>query len=296
VSRESEPFSRRQRYRPEPDITIRDVAPGWLRYQVLQIACDVGVTTSRIVRVVRRVLLATPDPYSDSTWDETVEHLRTCEWYKVYDVAEGLYSELAHPYVTDAAVQYESELNAVLRDGGVGWHMIVGRFVVGGSEPFEAAMREASDTLARHARPTASRELQEALLDLSRRPEPDLSGAVHHATNALECVARDVSGDAGATLGKVISQHAQALGIVPPLNQALVKLWGYASEQGRHLREGRDPGFEEVELVVTIAAAVSTYLSKKSHYLSEASEGRSHGPQRDPCFGMRSRSSDGGGA
>ena len=81
---------------------------------------------------------------------------------------------------------------------------------------------------------------------------------------ALECVARDVAGKSKATLGEVINQHAANIGIRAPLDQALHKLWGYASQEGRHLREGREPEFEEAELVVSIAGAVSVYLSKKA--------------------------------
>jgi len=41
------------------------------------------------------------------------------------------------------------------------------------------------------------------------------------------------------------------------------KAWGYASERGRYLREGREPEPEEVELIVGLASIVATYLSKK---------------------------------
>ena len=82
---------------------------------------------------------------------------------------------------------------------------------------------------------------------------------------ALECVTRDLLGESSvATLGHLLKRQDQTLGIVPPLDQALIKLWGYASERGRHLLEGREPGFEEAELVVVVAAAASVYLSKRA--------------------------------
>jgi len=73
---------------------------------------------------------------------------------------------------------------------------------------------------------------------------------------ALECVVRDVTGQPSKTLGQLISD----LTMPKPMDTALEKLWGFASEQGRHIREGREPRFEEAELVVMIASAVSTYL------------------------------------
>jgi len=72
---------------------------------------------------------------------------------------------------------------------------------------------------------------------------------------ALECVAREVDGSTD-TLGQIIKR----LPLPPPLDGALHRLWGFASEQGRHIQEGGEPRFEEAELVVTVAASVGVYL------------------------------------
>ena len=69
--------------------------------------------------------------------------------------------------------------------------------------------------------------------------------------------------------GEEFSAHHMRLkercpGTIPrPLDAAVEKAWGYASERGRHLKEGNAPTHEEVELVVGIAATVATYLSRK---------------------------------
>jgi len=108
---------------------------------------------------------------------------------------------------------------------------------------------------------TTQNEIHQALSDLSRRPQPDLTGAIQHALVALECIARDVCGDPKATLGNILKRYPN---LVPqPLDTAVEKAWGYASEHGRHLREGREPSLEEAELLVGIASVVATYLSKK---------------------------------
>ena len=101
----------------------------------------------------------------------------------------------------------------------------------------------------------------EEALALSRRPEPDLRGAVYHAMGSLECLARAITGDPKATLGEILKKHPD---LVPrPLNEALSKMWGYASNEARHIKEGREPKREEAELLVGLAAMVATYLSKK---------------------------------
>ena len=45
---------------------------------------------------------------------------------------------------------------------------------------------------------------------------------------------------------------------------AVDKLWGFASENGRHVQEGQPAQFEEAELVVGVAGALSVYLMRKS--------------------------------
>ncbi|HEX3008098.1 MAG TPA: hypothetical protein VHO90_10830 [Bacteroidales bacterium] len=52
--------------------------------------------------------------------------------------------------------------------------------------------------------------------------------------------------------------------VIPsPLDQAVTKIWGFTSEQGRHLKEGQNPSCLEAELVVEVTSAITTYLGKK---------------------------------
>jgi hypothetical protein len=63
-----------------------------------------------------------------------------------------------------------------------------------------------------------ARKPSKRLQDLSRRPQPDLAGAVYHAMGGmLECRARDVTGDPRATVGEVLKRNP---GLLPkPLDQ-----------------------------------------------------------------------------
>ena len=45
-----------------------------------------------------------------------------------------------------------------------------------------------------------------------------------------------------------------------PMGEAVSKLYGFASEKGRHIKEGGEPAQKEAEFVVGIAATVATYL------------------------------------
>jgi hypothetical protein len=144
---------------------------------------------------------------------------------------------------------------------GIGWQLVNGEITTRGREAFEATIKMAKTTLKESGRLTAAKEIHEALHALSRRPQPDLRGDVCHAMGSLECVARDITGDHKATLGQILKKHP---GLVPnPLDEALHKVWGYASNEARHVQEGREPEREEVELLVGLAGTVATYLGKK---------------------------------
>jgi hypothetical protein len=146
-------------------------------------------------------------------------------------------------------------------DEGIGWQLTTGQILTRGPEAFETMVTEAASALETSKRPTAAGHLHEALLDLSRRPEPDLPGAAYHAMGSLECVARDLVGDPKATLGEILKRHP---GLLPkPLDTALSQVWGYASNEARHVLEGRGISREEAELLVGLSATVSTYLFRK---------------------------------
>jgi hypothetical protein len=161
-------------------------------------------------------------------------------------------------------VQFAEAINSFFEEEGIGWQLVNGQITTRGTEAFEAVVSEATKALQASERSTAANHLHEALQDLSRRPKPDLAGAVYHAMGALECLARDVTEDPKATLGEVLKRNP---GLLPrPLDAALSQVWGYASNEARHVEEGREPGRDEAELVVGLCAAVSTYLTRKHNH------------------------------
>ena len=87
-----------------------------------------------------------------------------------------------------------------------------------------------------------------------------MTGAIQHAMSALECTAREVTGKRNLTLGRLVPR----LDLTPPLDGAVDKLWGYASERARHIREGQCVTTEEAELVVTLACSLCTFLVRRS--------------------------------
>lgn len=259
-----ERFSDRLGYRgAEQAITIREDSPEGLRIAVPLIGQDAGLSPTAMRRIICSTLLVRPEPgnWSDypNVWDEVNALIENCPWYKVYDIIEKFHAAIAQSD-PERATAFQDRLNQFLRENGIGWQMTEGQVVYRGSEAFTGMTREAAKALTETGRSAAAREIHEALADISRRPSPDVTGAIQHSIAALECTARDVTGEPKLTLGRLTSR----LDLTPPLDAAVEKLWGYASEQARHIREGQKVSSEEAELVVSVACSVCTFLAKRT--------------------------------
>lgn len=149
----------------------------------------------------------------------------------------------------------------IFLENGIGWKLEEGLIVFRGDEFFETTLKKAEEVLEQAKTLTAKQEIKEAINDLSRKPEPDVTGAIQHSLACLECISREVANDRKSTLGELIKKHRAI--VPPPLDQVIEKMWGFSSEQGRHLQEGKPPDFEEAELLVGLSASLSTYLAKK---------------------------------
>jgi hypothetical protein len=262
-----EKFSSRQGFEPQDvEIRIRHDAPEELRAVIVDIAYESGLNPHPLRDIVCRVLRVREDPNNWSAPNVDLEvrgHLESCEWYEVYDLIEAIHDSLGRSKDDGTRPEhFEREINKYFWKRGIGWQLKNGVVEVRGSESFESIVAKAREVLAESGRETAQREIHEALKDMSRRPEPDRTGALQHAFAAVECVARDISGESKLTLGQVLKKCP---GLIPkPLDMAIEKMWGFASDQGRHLLEGKDPGEAEVEFAVVVAAAIATYLVRKN--------------------------------
>jgi hypothetical protein len=269
------PFSRRHGYSGQvQEITIREDAPESLRFFVLSLAERLGLTPSPFRDITCFVLEERPDPSNWSPypniWGEVEGHVYNCEWFQVYDIIEEIWAyfqkRYEETYEDPKAPEFENELNDFFVRKGIGWKLEKGAVVTRGAEAFEETVREAQTTLEAGGRPTAAKHIHEALQALSKRPEADLPGAVYHALGCLECVARDVTGLENETLGQILKKHPN---MVPsPLNEVLPKIWGYASNEARHVVEGREIAREEAELLVGLASTTASYVSKKFDTMS----------------------------
>lgn len=159
---------------------------------------------------------------------------------------------------------FSDSINEYFLIHGIGWKFCEGSIEYRGDDIFENDLKLAQTTLKERHFDDSKREIAEAVRDMSRKPnpDPDVTGSIQHSIAALECVSRKISGDEKDTLGDVIKKHPNL--VPPPLNEAISKIWGFSSEQGRHLREGRPQKIEEAELLVHLSASVCLYMLKKN--------------------------------
>lgn len=258
----SKPFSARQNYQPEDKpITIREDAPRELREAILILAKDLEMSLHDMLDVICDVLLVSPDPQNwmpSYAKEEVNDRMNKAPWYKVYDIAESYYAKFVSDN-SEAAIEFERRLNDFFLEEGIGWELRNGKIIYRGSEVFAYSTHNIPQALKKVGFQLAANEMREALSDISRHPNPDITGAIQHAMAALETTAREVAGDRKQRLGQLSSR----LNLPSPLDEVIKKLWGYASNRGRHIREGQNIDYAEAELVVTIAGSLCGFFAQR---------------------------------
>jgi len=248
----------------EAPITIRGDAPFEFRGVFVDLAYDYGFTPKMLRELVCHELRKRPDSQNwgdDYVDQETRGLVDQCEWPKVYDLLELVAEAIFGLRGDYAPGGFPVEINRVFLAQGIGWQLDVNHQVVfRGPEGLESILSTAPKAASNHGHNTAANELHEALRDMSRRPNPDVTGAIQHAIASLECVAREVSGSK-ETLGAWLTNHRDAF--PKPLGEYVGKIWGFASERGRHLTEDGAASIEEAELVLGLSAVLGSYLAKK---------------------------------
>jgi hypothetical protein len=272
------PFHRRQHYASSKAITIREDAPTNLRYFVPKTARNLGCGPHAQREIVCDVLNTPPDPNNwtvdPNVWGEVRELISGCDWFYVYTIVEDIYEwftnadefdpapdELADDVPADRAEAFESQINSFFEEQGIGWQLKSGEIMTRGDEAFEGTVMASITVLKKDKKPTAAGHLQNAISALSTRPTPNTSGAVAHATSAVECVLGEITGES-TTLGEYLNKHPELFH--PALKKGLHGIYGYASDQGaRHGKEGTEPSREDAEFAVAVCAAVCTLLTRK---------------------------------
>lgn len=253
-------FSDRHGFGPEHiPIRYRNDAPHVLRDAVYSFAEQAG---AKQLALAQFIVDKFPTPYPSAGIPliaRAVDALSKCQWNLVYDTAQDIWFWLREqkPDGKIAAMKYQKSLNALFWREGIGWQMEGGRINARVDDAGESAVHTALKLLKEAGLVTSAAELGKAREDISRRPAPDITGAIQHLGAAMECCMRDVCGD-NATMGDLLKRYPNRF--PQAIKPAVTSIWGYASEMGRHLREGREPGMAEAVFALEMTAAAINYL------------------------------------
>lgn len=259
-------FSKRHGFNEihEAPITVRNDAPYEFRGILVDLAYEFGFKPKTLRELVCRQLRTRADPNNSTEYPYVDSEVRglidDCPWFKVYDILEEVATQVHRLSRQNPPEEFQTEINEVFMMHGIGWKLVDDVVTYRGSEGIDKILADAVATETTQGHRTAANELHEAIRDMSRRPNADPTGAIQHAIASLECVAREVTGSK-ETLGKWLRVHPDAF--PKPLGEYVEKIWGFASERGRHLVESGEPSMDEAELVLGLSATLGSYLSKK---------------------------------
>lgn len=260
-------FSKRHGFEPRPAKLTRegnsDALQSFVLRHLSQSAHGSEIHTVR--ELVSKTLNYVPNPGNQmiaDIWGEIEHAVRRCPWFMLYNLIEELYRLRGNW----GQKEFTDEVNSFFEDENFGWQLravplddfggvlTAPEIVIRGDEAFEETVARGVNCLRESGMTNATTELHEAIADLSRRPGPDLTGAVHHSIAALECATAESCGEPGKTLGEIVKRNPAKF--PAPLGEAVSKLYGFASDRGRHVSEGRAPTVAQAEFVVRMSAAL----------------------------------------
>lgn len=253
-------FSERNQINIVPvEISIRFDAPPELRAWLLPLVKRLNFSIASFREIISQTSFLSLD---SNQWSENLfmeseikELLDKCQWNYIYDIIEETYTQLP----TNKKEEFASNINKFFISNGYGWKLDKGLILSRGDDAFEQSINSAINCIEQ-SNPDAHSEIRKALVDISKRPESDVTGAVQHSMAALECLCRDYFDDSKRNLGDLIKIYRDR--IPKPLDDAMAKFFGFASQHGRHIEEGNMPSFEDAELTVHLCASLIVYFKK----------------------------------
>jgi AbiJ N-terminal domain 4 len=288
-------FSERHNFAQPKCIRYRDELPPELRLPIIDLAAR-WVNSNALLKMVAAVLdpygiepktqsrklfdgsRQTLPPAGDAPLDATRKAITECSWPRVYDIVEFIYHFFKQqdgpedePPASrglrhirnggELAPLFEIAINRYFVHAEIGWQLRNGSVSTRGNDVFESTISNSVSVLEQDQKPTAARHIQLAIGALSSRPKPDTSGAVAHATSAVECVLGEITTGKKRVLSDYLQENPGLFH--PALKEGLGKIYAYASDVARHGKEGTEPAREDAEFAVATCAAVCTLLTRK---------------------------------
>ena len=199
--------------------------------------------------------------YGKSSYDIIRDFFFEAEWWVVYDFIEFLIK--ASP-VAVWADRLKETVNRFLEDENAAYR-IVGNEIVEITDEQEI---EAVESTLDHATKSVREHLSRSLELLSDHKNPDYRNSIKESILAVESACKSIAALPKATLGDCIKVLKTRGSIHPAFEQALLKLYGYANDEGgiRHAltEESVTPTYADAKFMLVAVSAFTSFLWTKA--------------------------------
>ena len=165
-------------------------------------------------------------------------------------------------YEIPSPTRFVEEINQVLQEEQSGY-CLIGDTVT----PIHAQVERQEVEAALDSPDPVAVHIERALELLSDRKRPDYRNSIKEAISAVESIANSITKSKNPSLGKALPKLEKKLGfeLHPTKRQALLKLYGWASDQARHgLLEESHLTQEDAQFAIVVCSAFVNYLKAKA--------------------------------
>ena len=202
--------------------------------------------------------------YECRKWIKNV--LYSSEWHEVYNLIEFLVSYnsriLSNPPLRQERLI--ENYNLILERESSGFRFISGVLapISNSAEALEVTEAIAASQIS--GMTGAHAHLNQAVVLLGQKPEPDYRNAIKEAVSAVESMARLLANEANADgLAGALRELSKKVEIHPALQAGFIKLYGYTSDEDgiRHaILDKKEIGYEEAKFMVVSCSAFVNFL------------------------------------
>lgn len=200
---------------------------------------------------------------SNSSYQTIRDHFFKGAWFEVYDFIEFALNQIE----ADWQATLKCIVNDFLQEENAAYRIVDFEII----EITNKAEIEAIESAIDIGVSTVSMHFQRSLDLLSDRKNPDYRNAIKEAISGVESACQVISGKQKATLTDCLKSLKDAAPLHPAFEQALIKLYGYTSDEGgiRHAlsEQGSAPSYADAKFMLVASSSFVNYLWTKASEL-----------------------------
>lgn len=181
----------------------------------------------------------------------------SAEWNEVFDFIEFI----AKNGPAESETKFIDLCNHYLEIENSGYRFVDGQITEITSDVEIKSIEDAIEISSKYG--GVKKHLQTALTHLSDKKKPDFRNSIKESISAVESLAKQISGNKKATLGKIVQELEKEGKLHKALKNAFSSLYGYTSDAGgiRHaLLEESDLGKSDAQFMLVCCSAFINYV------------------------------------